>query len=79
MCDDLLHLWKLIEQRQEFTNEDIDKLHILCNKLVMCQWMDLLDTAHMTNYLHIIGPAILLFLLQSTETCTVIHSRDGSH
>jgi hypothetical protein len=62
MCDGLLPLWNIIEQpeRQEFTNEDIDKLHILCNKL-MCQWMDLLGTFHMTNYLHIIGSGHFTF------------------
>jgi hypothetical protein len=53
-------LWKLIEQREDFTDEDLDKLHIMCNKF-MCHWMDLLGTDHMTNYIHIIGSGHLTF------------------
>jgi hypothetical protein len=54
MSANLTILWKLIEQRDDFTDEDLDKLHIMCNNF-MCQWMDLLGTDHMTNYIHIIG------------------------
>jgi hypothetical protein len=60
MCSGILRLFQLTEQRHDFTDDDIDKLHIMCNK-VMCQWMDLLGAAHMTNYLHIIGSGHITF------------------
>jgi hypothetical protein len=60
MCSDLLILFQLIEPRHDFTDDDIDKLHIMCNK-VMCQWMDLLGATHMMNYLHVIGSGHLTF------------------
>jgi hypothetical protein len=60
MCDDLSILWKLIEKRSDFSNEDVDNLHIMCNKF-MNQWLELLGAEHMTNYLHIIGSGHLTF------------------
>jgi hypothetical protein len=60
MCANLSKLWKLIEQRSEYTNEDIDKLHTMCN-LFMTQWLELLGAEHMTNYIHVIGSGHLTF------------------
>jgi hypothetical protein len=47
-------LWKLLEQHEDYSIIDLDKLHYCCNQL-MTQWLDLLGTEHMTNYLHVIG------------------------
>jgi hypothetical protein len=60
MCCNIARLFQLIEQRHDFTDDDIDRLHIMCNRF-MCQWMDLLGSDHMTNYLHIIGFGHLTF------------------
>lgn len=60
MCDNLSKLWKLIEQRSDYVDEDIDLLHILCNRF-MNHWMDLMGSEHMTNYIHIIGSGHLTF------------------
>jgi hypothetical protein len=60
MCSDLCILWKLIEQREDFSDNDVDKLHIMCNKF-MCQWMELLGADHMTIHIHIIGSGHLTY------------------
>jgi hypothetical protein len=60
MCDNLIRLWKPIEKRSEFTDEDIDDLHIMSNKF-MGHLMDILGAVHMTNYIPIIGSGHLTF------------------
>jgi hypothetical protein len=47
-------LWTLLEQHQDYSENDLEELHFRCNQF-MCQWLDLLGKEHMTNYLHIIG------------------------
>jgi hypothetical protein len=60
MRGNIRSLWKLIEKRTDYTPEELDKLHIMCNKF-MQQWLTLFGPKHMTNYIHVIGAGHLTF------------------
>jgi hypothetical protein len=60
MCSNMSNLWKMIEQRSDYTDKDLDKLHVMCNKF-MTQWLDLLGLDHKTNYIHIVVSGHLTF------------------
>jgi hypothetical protein len=47
-------MWDFIERNQDFTEEDITKLHNYTATFMM-QWIDLTDGNHMINYIHIVG------------------------
>jgi hypothetical protein len=52
--ENLVPMWKLIEQHDDFTQDQILQLHKRCNTF-MCQWVELYGHVHITNYIHIIG------------------------
>jgi hypothetical protein len=56
----LLPLFRLIEQKEDYSEEDILKLHRVSNTF-MCHWVDLGGTSYMTNYIHIIGAGHLSY------------------
>jgi hypothetical protein len=58
--NNLLPLWKLIEQHDDYSDNEVDDIHIRCN-LFMTDWLDLLGAEHMTNYIHIIGSGHLTY------------------
>jgi hypothetical protein len=60
MCDNVKVLWNLIEKKTDYTDDEVDKLHIMCNKF-MDQWVRLFGPKHMTNYIHVIGAGHLTF------------------
>jgi hypothetical protein len=60
MCENIKLLWKLIEQKSDYTMHEVDHLHTMCNKF-MEQWLDLFGPKHMTNYIHVIGAGHLTF------------------
>jgi hypothetical protein len=60
LSDNLTHLWILIKKRTDFTPDDIDSMHVMCNKF-MSQWLELLGKDHLTNYMHIVGSGHLTY------------------
>jgi hypothetical protein len=54
IASNLVPMWKLIEQHNDFSDNDLLQLHFMSNAF-MCQWVDLYGLTHMTNYIHILG------------------------
>jgi hypothetical protein len=60
LCENLVAMWALIEQKDEYTNEEIMLLHKRCNNF-MSVWTDLFGNNHVTNYIHIVGAGHLSY------------------
>jgi hypothetical protein len=60
MCENIRLLWQLIEKKKDYTDQDVNKLHIMCNKF-MEQWVTLFGPQHMTKYIHVMGAGHLTF------------------
>jgi hypothetical protein len=54
IASNLHPMWKLIDQHNDFSDNDLLQLHLMSNAF-MCQWVDLYGLTHMTNYIHILG------------------------
>jgi hypothetical protein len=59
-ANNLIPMWTLIEQHQDYSENDILQLHKLTAKF-MDQWVDLCHGQHMTNYIHVIGAGHLTY------------------
>jgi hypothetical protein len=60
LSDNLVEMWALIEQKEEYTEDTIKLLHKKCNNF-MFVWTDLFGNDHVTNYIHIIGAGHLSY------------------
>ena len=59
-ANNLIAMWALLEQHEDFTDPQVDQVHFLTNKFMQL-WISLTGDQHMTNYIHIIGSGHLTY------------------
>jgi hypothetical protein len=54
LMDNYITMMKVIRQHEDFTDPQIENLHILTSRF-MGQWVDWMNGESITNYIHMIG------------------------
>jgi hypothetical protein len=59
-CENLILMWECIEKKDDFSHQDLVKLHKYTSKFIS-QWIELCEGKHMTNYIHVLGAGHLTY------------------